>query len=173
MSDVRCFTIDQVVEKRAQPSIPANLHMLTENGRSRRKYWFHVAVQVRRCQESRPWQMGGEPIPSSEVSRWTQAERIIGIYGPAECTPALSIVLLSAKTRSQHVGNSFNARTWLVEPDRPDRLAAIGIIGELLVEGPTISTGYFNSPNQTTAAFIHNPSWLLQGAPRHPGSTRR
>jgi amino acid adenylation domain-containing protein len=113
--------------------------------------------------------MGGEPIQSTEVSRWTQAETIIGIYGPAECAQALSFARLSANTRNSHVGYSFGARTWLVQPGYPDRLAAIGTIGELLIEGPTVSNGYFGDPEKTTAAYIRDPVWLPRGAPGYSG----
>ncbi len=68
------------------------------------------------------------------------------------------------------VGYSYGARTWLVQPDCPDRLAAIGTVGELLIEGPTVSRGYLNDSDKTIAAYIQNPPWLLQGAPNHPGS---
>jgi non-ribosomal peptide synthetase component F len=117
--------------------------------------------------------MGGEPIQSTEVSRWTQAENIIGIYGPAECAQALSFIRLSTKTRNNQVGHSFGAKTWLVQPGCPDRLAAIGTIGELLIEGPTVSKGYFGDPDKTAAAYIQDPLWLTHGAPGHPGRHAR
>ncbi|KAL6811929.1 hypothetical protein J3E69DRAFT_377169 [Trichoderma sp. SZMC 28015] len=113
--------------------------------------------------------MGGEPIQASEISRWTQAETVIGIYGPAECAQALSFAYLDSKTRNNHVGNPFGARTWLVQPGRPDRLAAIGTVGELMIEGPTVSKGYFGDTNKTKAAYIQDPTWLLLGAGGHPG----
>ncbi|KAH8821998.1 hypothetical protein F5884DRAFT_828155 [Xylogone sp. PMI_703] len=113
--------------------------------------------------------MGGEPIQSVEVSRWTQAETVIGIYGPAECAQALSFVRLSTKTQNGYVGHSFGANTWLVQPGHPDRLAPIGAVGELLIEGPTVSKGYFGDPDKTKAAYIRDPAWLPRGAPRHLG----
>ncbi|EHK21622.1 uncharacterized protein TRIVIDRAFT_52861 [Trichoderma virens Gv29-8] len=113
--------------------------------------------------------MGGEPIQASEVSRWTQAEAVIGIYGPAECAQALSFACLDSKTRNNHVGNPFGARTWLVQPGRPDRLAAIGTVGELMIEGPTVSKGYFGDVNKTKAAYIQDPTWLSAGTKEHPG----
>ena len=58
---------------------------------------------------------------------------------------------------------------WLVKPGCPDRLAAIGAIGELLIEGPTVSQGYFADADKTTAAYIKDPPWLLQGTSTHPG----
>jgi acyl-coenzyme A synthetase/AMP-(fatty) acid ligase len=56
-----------------------------------------------------------------------------------------------------------------VQPGCPDRLAAIGAVGELLIEGPTVSRGYFEDSDKTAAAYIQNPSWLLQGPPDFPG----
>jgi non-ribosomal peptide synthetase component F len=113
--------------------------------------------------------MGGEPIQSSEVARWTQAETIIGIYGPAECAQALSFIHLGTQTPNNHVGFSFGARTWLVQPGCPDRLAAIGTIGELLIEGPTVSKGYCGDAGKAAASYIQAPQWLSRGSPMHPG----
>ncbi|KAF7591575.1 hypothetical protein BBP40_001323 [Aspergillus hancockii] len=113
--------------------------------------------------------MGGEPIQSIDAGRWTQADTIIGIYGPAECAQALSFVRLSANSRNNHVGHSYGARTWLVQPNCPDRLAAIGTIGELMIEGPTVSKEYFGEADRTAAVYIRDPEWLLKGSPGHIG----
>ncbi|CAJ2499769.1 Uu.00g026220.m01.CDS01 [Anthostomella pinea] len=115
--------------------------------------------------------MGGEAISSKEVVRWTQVETIIGIYGPAECAQALSFALLSAKTPNGHIGHSYGANTWLVQPGRPGHLAAIGTVGELMIEGPTVSNGYFGEQlaERTLASYIHSPKWLSKGTIGHPG----
>lgn len=118
--------------------------------------------------------MGGEPILNLEVSRWTQAENILGIYGPAECAQgAVSIDPLDANSPNSHIGHSFGARFWLIQPGRPDRLAAIGAVGELLIEGPTIAQEYLGDLDRTAAAFIVAPKWLRRGAPGHQGRTSR
>lgn len=113
--------------------------------------------------------MGGEPIQATEVSRWTQAETVIGIYGPAECAQALSFARLDSKTHNNFVGEPFGARTWLVQPGRPDRLAAIGTVGELMIEGPTVSKGYFGDAEKTKTAYIQDVQWLLRGSSEYPG----
>lgn len=118
--------------------------------------------------------MGGEAISSKEVARWTQAETIIGIYGPAECAQALTFTDLTPNTRNGHVGRaygadqkSYGANTWLVLPGRPDRLAPIGSIGELMIEGPTVSKGYFGSDAaRTSASYLVDPPWLVAGGRR-------
>jgi non-ribosomal peptide synthetase component F len=48
--------------------------------------------------------MGGEPIQTTEVARWKQAETIIGIYGPAEVAQATSFIRLTERTRNNQVG---------------------------------------------------------------------
>jgi amino acid adenylation domain-containing protein len=118
--------------------------------------------------------MGGEPILNLEVSRWTQAENILGIYGPAECAQgAVSIDPVDANSPNNHVGHPFGARFWLIQPGHPDRLAAIGAVGELLIEGPTLAREYLGDPEKTAAAFIEAPKWLRRGAPGHRGRTSR
>lgn len=114
--------------------------------------------------------MGGEPILNLEVSRWTQAENIRGIYGPAECAQgAVSIDPVDANCPNSHVGLPFGARFWLIQPGRLDKLAAIGAVGELLIEGPTLAREYLGDPEKTAAAFIDAPKWLRRGAPGHQG----
>lgn len=118
--------------------------------------------------------MGGEPIQNKEMARWTkQAETIIGIYGPAECAQALSFARLTPETRNNHVGHAYGANTWLVQPGRPDRLAALGTVAELAIEGPTVSQGYFGDDTKTAATYIQNPPWLLRGTGERPGRQGR
>ncbi|KAL8641307.1 MAG: hypothetical protein Q9228_001859 [Teloschistes exilis] len=118
--------------------------------------------------------IGGEPILNHEISRWTQAENILGIYGPAECAQgAVSIDPVHAESSNNHVGHPFGARFWLVQPGHPERLAAIGAIGELLIEGPTIAKGYLGDPDKTRAAFIDAPGWLRYATPSYDGRTSR
>jgi aryl carrier-like protein len=48
-----------------------------------------------------------------------------------------------------------------VDRDDHHRLAPDGVVGELLVEGPTVARGYLNNPQQTATAFVKPPSWLV------------
>ncbi|KAH6645444.1 hypothetical protein BKA67DRAFT_664519 [Truncatella angustata] len=56
---------------------------------------------------------------------------------------------------------------------RPESLAAIGAIAELVIEGPTVSKGYYGNLNKTTTAFIHDPPWLLNVPPGYLGRKGR
>ncbi|KAK4614117.1 Nonribosomal peptide synthase atnA [Fulvia fulva] len=104
--------------------------------------------------------MGGEAIPPSEVERWRQTEAVIGIYGPAECAQALCLVDLRRSTLPSSVGHSYGARAWLIEPGRIDRLAPIGAVGELVIEGPAVAMGYWNDAKMTKTSFLESPGWL-------------
>ncbi|KUL81561.1 hypothetical protein ZTR_09189, partial [Talaromyces verruculosus] len=59
--------------------------------------------------------------------------------------------------------------TWVVNPSDHNRLAPIGAVGELLLEGPLLGDGYLNDAEKTAAAFIHDPAWLVQRTANHPG----
>ncbi|KAK5637352.1 hypothetical protein RRF57_013064 [Xylaria bambusicola] len=45
----------------------------------------------------------------------------------------------------------------------------IGAVGELAIEGHIVGQGYLNRPQETAAAFIDSPEWLLRGTQGRPG----
>ncbi|EFQ92914.1 hypothetical protein PTT_09891 [Pyrenophora teres f. teres 0-1] len=61
----------------------------------------------------------------------------------------------------------------MVDPENHERLAPLGSMGELLVEGPILARGYLNDVNKTEAAFINDPAWLLEGYRGHVGRRGR
>jgi acyl-CoA synthetase (AMP-forming)/AMP-acid ligase II len=63
--------------------------------------------------------------------------------------------------------------SWVVDPENHDRLAPLGSVGELLVEGPILARGYLNDADKTAAAFINDPAWLLEGCEGHGGRRGR
>lgn len=108
--------------------------------------------------------MIGEPMNVSDTERWWESVRLINGYGPAETTP-LTVINHSAvdETSATHIGVGVGAVTWVVDPSDHLRLAPIGAIGELLIEGPLLGNGYLNDPARTKEAFVKDVSWLLQG----------
>lgn len=46
----------------------------------------------------------------------------------------------------------------------PQRLAPIGVPGELVVSGPQVTRGYLNLPDKTAAVFAPNPYCLGPGS---------
>ncbi|KAK9417247.1 putative Nonribosomal peptide synthetase [Seiridium unicorne] len=118
----------------------------------------------------------GEALKATDVTRWKgSGVEIYNTYGPAECTITSTIEKIDmndyvdqkAPLSDPGIGTGVGTLTWVVQPRAPDRLAAIGTVGELWLEGPIVGAGYLNNPSKTAEAFFSDPEWLVQ---RGPGS---
>ncbi|KAK5988782.1 Nonribosomal peptide synthetase dtxS1 [Cladobotryum mycophilum] len=114
--------------------------------------------------------LGGEVVLPSDAVLAGEQTRVIGAYGPAECTPTSTLIDLTISTEG--IGRASGLCTWIVDVDNPNMLAPIGATGELWLEGPLVGQGYLNDANKTAAAFVQDPSWLLLGDP-HSGRRGR
>ncbi|KAL4924279.1 uncharacterized protein BDV17DRAFT_295595 [Aspergillus undulatus] len=108
--------------------------------------------------------LAGEAVQEEHLERWFGHVRLINCYGPVEsgnCT-AYEFQDRHAKLAAT-IGYAMDgARCWIVNPQNPDRLASVGEVGEILVEGPTLSRGYFKDPNRTHAAFVERLRWSMR-----------
>jgi amino acid adenylation domain-containing protein len=116
---------------------------------------------------------GGENLPRDEINYWKDRAQIIHSYGPSECTPISISHLLDPSRNRVIIGKGLGVRTWIVEPEHGNSLAAMGDIGELWLEGPLVGQGYLNEPEKTGVSFIKDPEWLLQGGPGFSGRRGR
>nr|POF14185.1 nonribosomal peptide synthetase vlms [Quercus suber] len=106
----------------------------------------------------------GEIPNTATLEAWRRNLKLINGYGPAEaCIAASSYEVVDAVNRPTTIGRACNNHLWIVEHDNHDRLAPIGCIGELLIQGPTLAREYLNDPEKTVRSFIHSPSWLPPG----------
>ncbi|OTA90727.1 hypothetical protein M434DRAFT_397814 [Hypoxylon sp. CO27-5] len=122
----------------------------------------------------------GEALKASDVAKWeASGAEIYNTYGPAECTVTSTVERVRSgepgiKVSDPSIGKGTGTLVWVVQPRAPDRLAAIGTIGELWLEGPIVGAGYLNNPEKTASAFVKDPKWLLNGIPgRVPGRRGR
>ncbi|KAK6815196.1 hypothetical protein RU639_008655 [Aspergillus parasiticus] len=106
---------------------------------------------------------GGEKRNWADIQMWEGHAEVMNAYGPAEC----SVVSATQSCPDIHNGGDPNnigfargAVCWIVDQSDHQRLAPIGVVGELLIEGPTIGRGYVNNPEKTAKAFIQSPQWL-------------
>ncbi|GKZ86228.1 nonribosomal peptide synthase [Aspergillus niger] len=102
---------------------------------------------------------GGEAVSQDIVEAWVDHVHLLNGYGPAECS-ICTVYHFSDKGESSTIGHMTGAVGWVVDPDNINRLVPDGTIGELLVEGPVVSSGYINRPHDTAAAFLDPPRWL-------------
>ena len=104
--------------------------------------------------------LAGEAIGQDTVQTWLPHVRLINGYGPAECC-ILSTVTGSWEQWMSHecIGRAVGGDCWVVHPQDINRLAPIGSIGEILIEGPCLAREYLGDPGQTASTFITDPKW--------------
>ncbi|KAI0839487.1 nonribosomal peptide synthase [Hypoxylon sp. FL0890] len=118
----------------------------------------------------------GEALKETDVSRWADKVTVFNWYGPAEFSLCASTPVALPAWRSGSIGFGSSSTCWVVDRDAPDRLAAVGAIGELVAEGPGMMKGYLSDPEKTAAVIIEDPPWLILGHPgqrNHPGRRGR
>ncbi|KAL5357022.1 hypothetical protein BJX96DRAFT_135429 [Aspergillus floccosus] len=99
--------------------------------------------------------------PSTKVNKaWSGNANLHTFYGAAEysstwvhtCSPGTSVETAST-------ASAMGGRSWLVNPQDHNLLVPIGCVGELVVEGPIVSRGYWNDEESTKQNFIQKPKW--------------
>ncbi len=109
--------------------------------------------------------LGGEQVREDIVNTWKDDVRVINSFGPAECTIWTSMADLGLGNSPATIssGNGGNGSLlWVTDISDTQRLAPIGSVGELLVEGPILARGYLD-PEKTAQAFIPAPRWRGPG----------
>ena len=96
----------------------------------------------------------------SDVDIWAPHTYLINTYGPSEASvnAAISQKLLPDSDAS-NIGFAVGCRLWVVDPANHNLLAPIGAVGELLIDGPILASGYFGDDAETGRAFISNLDW--------------
>ncbi|PYH46508.1 nonribosomal peptide synthase [Aspergillus saccharolyticus JOP 1030-1] len=105
---------------------------------------------------------GGEAVGHDVVRVWSDKVTLKGVYGPTETSMICITVDLVPGSSSANIGVPLGCQGWITLSDDHNRLAPIGSVGELLIQGPIVGRGYFKNPKQTEEVFIENPAWLQQ-----------
>ncbi|GAB1218566.1 hypothetical protein ATERTT37_007825 [Aspergillus terreus] len=118
--------------------------------------------------------LGGEAPNDDLISRWQSKASLFQVFGTTEMAGVTMVSSeITSTAQRKIVGFPANSRIWLVESTGKDsndtRLAPIGAVAELLIEGPSLAEGYLGDPVRTQASFLSLPSWLPDG---YSGSTR-
>jgi amino acid adenylation domain-containing protein len=94
------------------------------------------------------------------VALWGGVVDLVIVYGPAETTVACvakkAVPPVDSATR---VGFPLNSRVWIALLDNPNKLAPVGAIGELVVEGPGIARNYINNHLDSANLFYDATPW--------------
>jgi amino acid adenylation domain-containing protein len=107
--------------------------------------------------------LAGEAMSLHHVSTWAPHVRLVNGYGPTETSVAATINSQMTGTSSpSNIGCAVGGRCWIVDKNNHDRLQPLGAVGEILVEGPTLASGYLNNPQKTAEVFITSPAWAQE-----------
>ncbi|KAH5402212.1 hypothetical protein HBI32_167770 [Parastagonospora nodorum] len=111
--------------------------------------------------------LGGELVREDVFNTWKDHARVTNSYGPAECSvwTSMADIIDGKPPATINKGNGgYGSLLWIADATDVTKLAPIGVIGELLIEGPILSRGYLD-PQKTTEAFIPPPPWRVQDNP--------
>ncbi|RDL40220.1 uncharacterized protein BP5553_00199 [Venustampulla echinocandica] len=113
--------------------------------------------------------LGGEAMSQSHISKWADNLELINAYGPSECSVVATVnPHMSMSTEPNNMGRAVGGRAWITDVTNYNRLAPVGSIGELVIEGPILSQGYLKNDAKTAESFIEGPEWahtnITQGA---------
>ncbi|MBI3859859.1 MAG: long-chain fatty acid--CoA ligase [Thaumarchaeota archaeon] len=108
---------------------------------------------------------GGSALPAAARRRFIELTggKLVEGYGLSE-TSALTHCnpVVSGEVKDGSVGIPFpETDAAVVGVDDPDSFLPVGSVGEIVVRGPQVMSGYWNQPGETKSAF-HN-GWFLTG----------
>ncbi|KAF4440789.1 non-ribosomal peptide synthetase [Fusarium austroafricanum] len=107
--------------------------------------------------------LGGEAMSSAHVSLWASSVHLMNAYGPSETAVVATVnPAVTLTTSPSNIGRAVGGLCWVVDATNHDRLVPIGVVGELVVEGPILAQGYLKNPQKTAESFIVNPKWCTQ-----------
>ncbi|WP_125152626.1 non-ribosomal peptide synthetase [Clostridium rectalis] len=103
--------------------------------------------------------IGGEKLSDYHINLFFKNNKtttLINGYGPTECTTfALTHRINGSKDVPIPIGRPINqTKAYIL---RDDELCGIGMLGELCLSGPGLSSGYLNLPELTKKRFVNNP----------------
>lgn len=82
-------------------------------------------------------------LDSDVYAPWIGKAKVLLVYGSAEASPlALSATEVTDSAASQCFGNPFCGNFWIVSPEDNNRLMPVGALGELVIGGPTLASGF-------------------------------
>lgn len=107
---------------------------------------------------------GGEAMSREVISKWADKVQLMNGYGPTETTIlAVTNTKTSYEKSSLSIGHPLPSLLgWVLDPRDHNKLAPLGAMGELALEGPALAREYLNSPDKTAEGFPENPAWAAE-----------
>ncbi|KAI0197165.1 putative aminoadipate-semialdehyde dehydrogenase [Xylaria flabelliformis] len=103
----------------------------------------------------------GEPIDAETSERWGTVLRLFNCWGTCEGSVFNTVAELGpfCPYPECNIGRPVGCGVWIVNPRDPQKLCPIRVVGELLIEGPSLARGYLRDEKAMTrmASFISTP----------------
>jgi amino acid adenylation domain-containing protein len=107
---------------------------------------------------------GGEKLHPGTLGRWIDRHprvRMVNMYGISETTVHSTVRFLTRQDVAEDVSNIGmpipTTNVYLADPRSRARLLPVGAVGEILVGGRGVASGYINRPGLTAERFAANP----------------
>ncbi|PNP39601.1 hypothetical protein TGAMA5MH_08417 [Trichoderma gamsii] len=105
--------------------------------------------------------LAGEAVPRDVLSTWFGKLRLVNGWGPAEtCVFSSLHEWRSIDESPLTVGCPVGGFCWIVDAEDHNRLAPVGITGEIVIQGPTLLQEYLADPDRTNVAIVQAPEWM-------------
>ncbi len=105
----------------------------------------------------------GEVMPNKQLNIWRRYLPDVlyaNLYGPTEITDACTYYIVDREFQDDEslpIGIPMKNTEIMVLDSEDCLVTEAGTVGELCVRGTSLSTGYYNNPEKTAAAFVQNP----------------
>ncbi|KAJ9487562.1 hypothetical protein VN97_g5752 [Penicillium thymicola] len=103
--------------------------------------------------------LAGEPVQQDNLDIWRSRVKMLNMYGASEASVCVTGDLSGPVERST-IGTGAGCTTWVVDAADHDRLAPLGAIGELVIEGPILAREYIHQRQKTADVFISDTPWM-------------
>lgn len=118
--------------------------------------------------------VGGEPMSNDLLLKWGPYVKLINQYGMGEAATFCAYNISPEPGQNAVVGHSGSGAIWITNPVSPELPAPVGVVGEILIEGPHLSRGYLDSfclkPDVGFLQFT--PQWIADLHPSRAATSR-
>lgn len=103
--------------------------------------------------------VGAEPLSADTAEKWAALHDFRHAYGASETNTVNTASLISESPTQKSVGKGSAHRFWIVDASNYNALVPPGWLGEVVVEGHALASGYMGNEEATAKAFVATPIW--------------
>ncbi|KAJ5714059.1 AMP-dependent synthetase/ligase [Penicillium malachiteum] len=105
--------------------------------------------------------VGGELVAQEVITKWVNCVKLMIVYGPTETVVFATVdTEVTSHRDPARIGYGIpSTLTWIVDAEDHNKLAPLGAVGELALEGMCLAREYMNNPEKNAESFIENPTW--------------